>query len=59
VVAWFKQQAGGRGHQTPINAALREPMAQETIEETLRRLIREELHSACKLGLVGRSRSIG
>ncbi len=46
VVAWFKQQAGGRGYQTLINAALRETMQQESIEETLRRVIREELRSA-------------
>jgi uncharacterized protein (DUF4415 family) len=46
VVAWFKQQAGGRGYQTLINAALREAMQKKTIEDTLRRVIREELHSA-------------
>ena len=45
VLAWFKQQAGGRGYQTLINAALRQAMQQSTIEETLRRVIREELHS--------------
>jgi len=46
VVAWFKQQAGARGYQTLINAALREAMQKKTIEEILRRVIREELHSA-------------
>jgi uncharacterized protein (DUF4415 family) len=46
VVAWFRQQAGGRGYQTLINAALREAMQRKTLEETLRRLIREELHPA-------------
>jgi uncharacterized protein (DUF4415 family) len=40
VVAWFKQ------YQTLINAALREAMQKKTIEDTLRRVIREELHSA-------------
>jgi len=44
VVAWFKQQAGGRGYQTLINSALRDAMREKTIEETLRRVIREELH---------------
>lgn len=44
VLAWFKQQAGGRGYQTLINATLREAMQRKTIEETLRRVIREELH---------------
>lgn len=45
VVAWFKQQAGGSGYQTLINSALREAMHARTIEETLRRVIREELHT--------------
>jgi uncharacterized protein (DUF4415 family) len=46
VVAWFKQEAGGRGYQTLINATLREAMRGRQIEETLRRVIREELHPA-------------
>ncbi|HES77039.1 MAG TPA: hypothetical protein ENO09_08570 [bacterium] len=46
VLAWFKQQARGRGYQTLINATLREAMREKTIEDTLRRVIREELHSA-------------
>lgn len=46
VVAWFKHEAGGRGYQTLINAALREAMRGQQIEETLRRVIREELHTA-------------
>ena len=46
VVEWFKQQAGGRGYQTLINATLREAMQHKTIEETLRRVIREELDAA-------------
>lgn len=45
VVAWFKQQAGGRGYQTLINFALRNAMQQKNIEETLRKVIREELPS--------------
>lgn len=45
VVAWFKAQAGGRGYQTLINAALREAMRGKTMEDTLRRVIREELRS--------------
>ncbi|MEQ1555349.1 MAG: BrnA antitoxin family protein [Gallionella sp.] len=44
VLAFFKQQAGGRGYQTLINATLREAMRAKSIEETLRRVIREELH---------------
>ncbi len=46
VVAWFKQQAGGRGYQTLINATLREAMQKKTIEETIRQVIREELRSS-------------
>lgn len=42
VIAWFKAQAGGRGYQTLINAALREAMHRTSLEETLRRVIREE-----------------
>lgn len=44
VIAWFKAQAGGRGYQTLINAALREAMDRATLETTLRQVIREELH---------------
>jgi uncharacterized protein (DUF4415 family) len=32
VLAWFKQQAGGRGYQTLINATLRDAMHKKTIE---------------------------
>lgn len=46
ILAWFRAQAGGRGYQTLINATLREAMRQKTMEETLRRVIREELHLA-------------
>ena len=44
VLGWYRAQAGGRGYQTLINATLREAMQTKTIEETLRRVIREELH---------------
>ena len=46
VVAWFKAEAGGRGYQTLMNAALRDAMLRHDIAETLRRVIREELHPA-------------
>lgn len=45
VITWFKQQAGARGYQTLINAALQETMQKKTIEEMLCKVIREELHS--------------
>ena len=44
VLGWYRAQAGGRGYQTLINATLREAMTIHTIEETMRRVIREELH---------------
>ena len=49
ILAWFRGQvhaAGGGNYQTLINDALREHIQQrrEPLEETLRRVIREELH---------------
>jgi uncharacterized protein (DUF4415 family) len=51
VLEWFKEQvreAGGGNYQSLINAALREYIAAtgEPLEETLRRVIREELRNA-------------
>ncbi len=51
VVAWFREQidkAGGGNYQTLMNAALREHIARvrEPLEETLRRVIREEIRRA-------------
>ena len=48
ILAWFKtqvQEAGGGSYQSLINAALRDYMSrgQESLEETLRRVLREEL----------------
>ncbi|WP_304299984.1 BrnA antitoxin family protein, partial [Chromatium okenii] len=45
VVSWFKHQSGERGYQTLINATLREAMQRRTLEDTLRRIIREELRT--------------
>jgi uncharacterized protein (DUF4415 family) len=50
LIQWFKDQvhaAGGGNYQTLINAALREYVERkrEPLEETLRRVIREELHA--------------
>jgi uncharacterized protein (DUF4415 family) len=44
VLGWYRAQAGGRGYQTLINATLREAMTTHTIEDTVRKVIREELH---------------
>ncbi len=51
VLAWFKAQAdtaGGGSYQSMINAALREHMKRkhESLETTLRRVLREELEAA-------------
>jgi uncharacterized protein (DUF4415 family) len=51
VLEWFKAQvkeAGGGNYQSLINAALREFIAAngDPLEETLRRVIREELRNA-------------
>jgi uncharacterized protein (DUF4415 family) len=46
IIAFFKAKAGDRGYQTLINQALHQVMTGEQIESTLRRVIREELHSA-------------
>lgn len=51
IIDWFKEQveeAGGGNYQSHINAALREHMkqAQEPLEKTLRRVLREELKKA-------------
>ena len=51
IVQWFKDQvhaAGGGNYQTLINAALREHIERrrEPLEDTLRRVIREELRTA-------------
>ena len=51
VVAWFRHEvteAGGGNYQSLINSALREYIAQreESLEDTLRKVIREELKHA-------------
>jgi len=51
VIAWFKQRvhdAGGGSYQALINAALREQIQSsgEPLEDTLRRVLREELRRA-------------
>jgi uncharacterized protein (DUF4415 family) len=51
VIAWFRRQvdqAGGGNYQTLINAALRQHIARarEPLEETLHRVVREEIRRA-------------
>lgn len=50
ILDWFKQQvheAGGGNYQSLVNAALREHIEVQdgALERTLRKVIREELHS--------------
>ncbi len=42
IVEYFKARAGARGYQTLINTALKQAIEHETLENTLRRVIREE-----------------
>jgi hypothetical protein len=42
VVEYFRSRAGGRGYQTLINEALKQAIEQESLEDILRRVIREE-----------------
>ncbi|HEX8904471.1 MAG TPA: BrnA antitoxin family protein [Longimicrobiaceae bacterium] len=49
VLDWFRgrvEQAGGGNYQTLINQALREHIDRQTLEELLRRVVREELSRA-------------
>ena len=46
VIAWFREQAeqaGGGNYQTAINDALREYINRLSLEDLLRRVVREEL----------------
>lgn len=43
LIEYFKAKAGDRGYQTLINDALRQTVEREALEDSLRRVIREEL----------------
>lgn len=43
IIQHFKQLAGGRGYQTLINEVLKQAIHKDQLEDTLRRVIREEL----------------
>jgi uncharacterized protein (DUF4415 family) len=46
IIEWFRQQAehaSGGNYQTAINQALREHIDRQSLEELLRRVVREEL----------------
>jgi uncharacterized protein (DUF4415 family) len=42
VVEFFRSRSGGRGYQTLINEALKQAIERESLEDALRRVIREE-----------------
>ena len=42
IVEFFKARAGTRGYQTLINETLKQAIERESLEDTLRRVIREE-----------------
>ena len=42
VVEFFKARAGERGYQTLINEPLKHGMERESVEDALRRVLREE-----------------
>lgn len=46
VIEFFKAKAGDRGYQTLINQALHQAMREDSMEATLRRVIREAWHPA-------------
>jgi uncharacterized protein (DUF4415 family) len=50
LIEYFKAKAGERGYQTLINDTLRRAKERETLEETLRRVIREELRHDTRTG---------
>ena len=48
ILEWFRQRvhaAGGGNYQSLINQALRDAIQREPLEETLRRVLREELQA--------------
>jgi uncharacterized protein (DUF4415 family) len=43
LVEYFRAKAGSRGYQTLINETLKQAIQQESLEGTLRRVLREEV----------------
>lgn len=49
IIDWFRQQveqSGGGNYQTMMNTALRDYMNRHSLEELLRRVVREELRKS-------------
>ena len=48
IIDWFRgqvEQAGGSNYQTAINQALRDHIDRQSLEDLLRRVVREELRN--------------
>lgn len=48
IIEWFRsrvEEAGGGNYQTAINQALRDYIERQSLEELLRRIVREELRN--------------
>lgn len=43
IVEYFRARAGARGYQTLINETLKQAIQQESLEDTMRRVLREEV----------------
>jgi uncharacterized protein (DUF4415 family) len=56
LLEYFKAKAGARGYQTLINETLKRAMESESLEGTLRRVLREE---AAAYNVEGRSQASG
>lgn len=50
IVHYFKMRSGGRGYQTLINETLADYIRREELEDTLRRVIREEFKRRKRAG---------
>ena len=50
LVEYFKPKAGARGYQTLINEALKQAIMHESLETTLRRVLRDFRHSQYSRG---------
>lgn len=49
LVEYFKSLAGDRGYQTLINETLRRAVDRDSLEESLRQIVREELQAASEI----------
>ncbi len=49
VIGYFKEKAGSSGYQTLINECLKKNIEQDSLENKLRQIIREELGQASHL----------